>query len=273
MVHDIGDAETRFGPAVRMRRDLGATRFSARDLYSRGARTLVASWEAYAAGSDGARVIRSPGVAAAVFPSEPARGVYNNALLERDLGPSERAAAIDAMEHAYASAAVARFAAWVHESDEALRADVVARGYVLDTSTRAMGLALADMRVQRPEIDVEAADLVTHARVGELPAGLLDAVDSRAFHVLVANLDGESVSTGIAFDRDGDCGIYNVGTLERARRRGLGTAVTTRLALEAADRGCQTASLQSTEMAERVYATVGFRDLGRILEYVPGEST
>ncbi len=26
---------------------------------------------------------------------------------------------------------------------------------------------------------------------------------------------------------------------------------------------------QSTEMAERVYATVGFRDLGLILEYVP----
>ena len=30
-----------------------------------------------------------------------------------------------------------------------------------------------------------------------------------------------------------------------------------------------TASLQSTAMAERVYAVVGFRDLGRILEYVP----
>jgi hypothetical protein len=30
-----------------------------------------------------------------------------------------------------------------------------------------------------------------------------------------------------------------------------------------------TASLPSTEMAERVYAAVGFRDLGRILEYVP----
>jgi predicted GNAT family acetyltransferase len=34
-------------------------------------------------------------------------------------------------------------------------------------------------------------------------------------------------------------------------------------------RGCQTLSLQSTPMAERVYAAVGFRDLGRLLEYVP----
>ena len=30
----------------------------------------------------------------------------------------------------------------------------------------------------------------------------------------------------LAFDRDGDCGIYNVGTHEHARRRGLGTALT-----------------------------------------------
>jgi predicted GNAT family acetyltransferase len=73
----------------------------------------------------------------------------------------------------------------------------------------------------------------------------------------------------MAFDHDGDCGIYNVGTLERARRRGLGTALTTLQAHDALTRGCQTASLQSTPMAERVYAAVGFRDLGRILEYVP----
>ena len=58
-------------------------------------------------------------------------------------------------------------------------------------------------------------------------------------------------------------------TLEPARRRGLGTALTARHVHDAAERGCATASLQSTAMAERVYAAVGFRDLGRILEYVP----
>jgi len=39
------------------------------------------------------------------------------------------------------------------------------------------------------------------------------------------------------------------------------------------ERGCQTASLQSTPMAERVYAAAGFRDLGRIFEYVPPDPT
>ena len=78
--------------------------FSSRDLYRRGMATLVASWEAYAGGSEGAAVIRSPGLAAAVFPSEPARAVYNNALLARDLGPAEREAAPDAAEATYGSA-------------------------------------------------------------------------------------------------------------------------------------------------------------------------
>jgi predicted GNAT family acetyltransferase len=73
----------------------------------------------------------------------------------------------------------------------------------------------------------------------------------------------------MAFDLDGDCGIYNVGTLERARRRGLGTAQTLLHVHDALARGCETASVQSTEVAERVYAAVGFRDLGRFLEDVP----
>jgi predicted GNAT family acetyltransferase len=57
-------------------------------------------------------------------------------------------------------------------------------------------------------------------------------------------------------------------TVEAARRRGLGTALTACHVHDAADRGCATASLQSTPMAERVYAAVGFRDLGRFLEYM-----
>ena len=239
------------------------------DLYSRGVQTCVASWEAYARGSRGAAVVRRAGVAAAVFPHEPARSFYNNALLERDLGPAGRAQALDGMEAAYAAAGVERFAAWVHESDVALRNDIEARGYARDTTTRAMGMELTDIRVPAPEIELAPSTRAEYLRAAELPAGLLEHVDEDAFHVRIARLGGESVATGFAFDRDGDSGIFNVGTHEHARRRGLGTAVTALLVHDAAARGCRTASLQSTAMAERVYAAVGFRDLGRILEYVP----
>jgi ribosomal protein S18 acetylase RimI-like enzyme len=214
-------------------------------------------------------VHRFPGVATAVFPNAPEGAVYNNALLERDLAAGERANALDALAGAYAAAGVARFAAWVHESDETMRADLEQRGYTLDASTRAMGLALDDIRLPRPEIELGPPDWFEYLRILELPAEFLSGADHTAFHILVARLERENVAAAMAFDLHGDCGIYNVTTLEHARRRGLGTALTALHAHDALARGCETASLQSTEIAEHAYSAVGFRDLGCILEYVP----
>jgi ribosomal protein S18 acetylase RimI-like enzyme len=239
------------------------------DLHRRGIATLVASWEAYARGAAGAAVMRLPGVAAAVFPEEPERAVYNNAVLERGLAPRRRADAVAAMDAAYATAGIDRFAAWVHESDRAMAADLERRGYAVAETTRAMGMELDRVRLPRPEADVRASDWAHYLRVDKLPPGLLENVDPDAFHVVVGRLGGEAVAVGISLDLDGDCGVYNVGTKERARRRGVGTAVTAALLHDARNRGCETASLQSTPMAEGVYAAAGFRDLGRILEYAP----
>ena len=242
------------------------------DLYFRGVQTLVASWQAYAGGSRDAAVLRFPGVTTAVFPSEPERAFYNNALLERGLASLERAEAIDAMETAYASAAVARFAAWVHETDVKMRHDLEARGYVLDGGTRAMGMELRDIGQPRPAVELAAPSWSEYLRIIGVPRDFLRGVERDAFHVLIARVNGENVATAMALDHGGDCGIYNVSTVEHARRRGLGTALTALHAFDALERGCRTASLQSTAMAEGIYAAVGFRDLGRILEYVPSNS-
>jgi ribosomal protein S18 acetylase RimI-like enzyme len=242
------------------------------DLYLAGVQTLLASWEVYARGSPGARVGRAPGVVAAVFPTQPERGLLNNALLERDRPPGRRAEAIAAMERAYASAGVIRFAAWVHENDRAHRNELEARGYRIDTSTRAMGMALGDVRLPRSDVDLARAEWSAYVRFLEragAPTGLLGGVDPTAFHLRIARCDGADVAAALAFDRHGDTGIYNVTTLEPARRCGFGTALTALLLHDAAARGCRTASLQSTEMAEGIYAALGFRDLGRLLEYVP----
>jgi ribosomal protein S18 acetylase RimI-like enzyme len=239
------------------------------DLYMRGAETLLASWEEYARGADGGAVLRLPGVTAAIFPNDPERTVYNNALLARGLAAAERLDALDAMEAAYAAAGVAHFAAWVHESDGAMRRDVERRGYVFDQSTRAMGMSLDDVRLPRPEVELGAPEWAEYLRTFGLPPGLLGNSDHSAFHLLVARVERSDVATALAFDHGDDCGIYNVGTLERFRRRGLATALSALHLHDALDRGCRTASVQSTEMAERVYGDVGFRDLGRFLEYVP----
>ena len=242
------------------------------DLYARGAATLVASWEAYAQGAADAVVERHPGAVVGAFPREPQRGVYNNALLDRGLPATATEDAIDAVEAAYASHGIDRYAIWIHEDERTARAAVERRPYAFDSATRAMGMALADLRVPEPDLDVAPgawSDYVAFMVRDGLPGGLLTGIDASGWRVALGRADGEVATAGIAFDHYGDCGIYNVGTLDRARRRGLGTAVTARLACEARDRDCTTASLQSTAIAERVYARVGFRDLGRHLEYVP----
>jgi ribosomal protein S18 acetylase RimI-like enzyme len=239
------------------------------DLYRRGSATLLASWEEYARGAAGASLQRLSGVGAAVFPTEPERTVYNNALLERQLAAGARAVALETMEDAYAAAGVARFAAWVHESDTPMRTDLERRGYTHDTSTRAMAIALDGVRLPLPDLDLAPTDWHEHLRVAGVPANLLATADPAAYHIRLACSDGTTAATALAFDFEGDCGIYNVGTLEHARRRGLATALTVIQLHDAVGRGCKTASLQATPMAEHLYAAIGFRDLGRILEYIP----
>jgi ribosomal protein S18 acetylase RimI-like enzyme len=134
-----------------------------------------------------------------------------------------------------------------------------------------MGMALADVRLPRPQLELAGVSWCEYLRSFDLPAGLLSRADHNAFELVVARVRGENVASALAFDFGDDRGIYNVTTLEEARRRGLGTAVTLVQVHDAIARGLWTASLQSTKIAERVYASVGFRDLGRILEYVPPE--
>jgi hypothetical protein len=245
------------------------TAFTNAELYERGVATMIASWEAYAHGALEAVVHRAPGVVCGIFPHGPERGVYNNALLSRHLGPTERTGALDAMAAAYATAGVGHYAAWVHEEDEALRVELERRGYVFDSATRAMGMALHDIRLPRPTIELGPVDWGAYLRLFDLPRDLLRGADLSAFHLAMARLGGEDVAAALAYDHDGDCGIFNVSTVERARRRGLATALTCLQLHDALARGCQTASLQATPMAEHVYTTLGFRDLGRFLEYVP----
>ena len=53
-------------------------------------------------------------------------------------------------------------------------------------------------------------------------------------------------------------GVYLVGTLPIARGRGLGSAVTLAALQHARERGARYAALQSSEMAESVYRSLGF---------------
>jgi GNAT superfamily N-acetyltransferase len=236
-------------------------------LYARGIGTLLACWAENARGAAGARLLHLAGVAVAVFPAEPERTFFNNAVVARGLDRAARDVAIEAMEAAYASARITDFAVWVHELDAAMCDDLVRRGYSVNEMTRAMGMALDDLAVARPTIPLAAPDWSEYLRILDVPGLLADAAPT-AYHVLIATLDDERVATAMAYDAAGDCGIFNVSTLDHARRQGLGTALTALQLHDARVRGCRSATLQSTAMAEHLYASLGFRDLGRLLEFV-----
>jgi ribosomal protein S18 acetylase RimI-like enzyme len=243
------------------------------DLYDRQVATLVASWRAYARHSPGARVDEVEGAAVCLFPAAPESGVYNNALLPPGLDPRRAERAVAAVADAYRDAAITSYAVWAHEAETEAVAVLENHGYRFDSSTRAMAMELDRLAAPRPTLELGHLDWEGYVRTFDLPAGLLRGADAAEFGLRVARADGREAGAVIAYDQDGDRGIYNLGTLSAFRRRGIGAALTSLLLHEARERGCTTASLQSTPMAEGVYAALGFGDLGRYLEYVPPRSS
>ena len=154
-----------------------------------------------------------------------------------------------------------------------MRGDLERRGYTLDEVTRAMGMMLDHISVPRPDLGLRPADVVgapAHSRRAIQTCSVVWIRPRSTSWPHLLQRERQHRASRSIFDTD--CGIYNVGTIESARRRGLATALTAIHLHDARDRGCQTASLQSTEIAERVYAALGFRDLGRILEYIPAQA-
>lgn len=84
---------------------------------------------------------------------------------------------------------------------------------------------------------------------------------------ITAYLDGRPVGTAMAIRTGDTSGVYNVGTLAEARRRGIGSAVTW-AAVEAGQAwGCDTIVLQSSEMGLPMYRAMGFRTVTRYDEF------
>jgi ribosomal protein S18 acetylase RimI-like enzyme len=80
--------------------------------------------------------------------------------------------------------------------------------------------------------------------------------------------DGAPVSCAAAIRSGSTVGIYAVGTVERARRRGYGKAVTWAAIVAGRSAWAGTmAVLQSSELGLRVYESLGFETVGHYVEY------
>jgi hypothetical protein len=102
----------------------------------------------------------------------------------------------------------------------------------------------------------------------------IDAASSAAargepWRLYVGYLEGEPVATNMVFDGAGVAGVFAVGTVERARGRGIGAAITLGPLVAARERGYNYGVLYSSDMGYTVYRRLGFRDLGcKITRYL-----
>lgn len=87
---------------------------------------------------------------------------------------------------------------------------------------------------------------------------------SSAHRLIVAELDGAPAAAGASLLDGAEVGLYFIATRRDARRRGLGSAVTRRLAAMGGDSGARLAVLGASPAGRPVYARLGFSEVSRI---------
>jgi len=82
--------------------------------------------------------------------------------------------------------------------------------------------------------------------------------------VYVGYVEGEPVTTGLGARTGRTIGVYNISTIESARKRGYGEAMTARVAADGHAAGCDVAILQASDMGRPIYERLGYRT---VVEY------
>ena len=93
-------------------------------------------------------------------------------------------------------------------------------------------------------------------------------VDVPGATVYVGYTDGVPVTTGFGFRTGRTIGIYNIATVESARKRGYGAAMTMRIVDDGAAQGCDVAILQASDMGLPIYEKLGFATVVQYMGYV-----
>lgn len=76
----------------------------------------------------------------------------------------------------------------------------------------------------------------------------------------IGYVDGEPLGSATIYADEGTAGIYWVGTLVAARRRGVAEALVRHLMRRGREAGCRYAALQATAAGQRLYTRLGFVD-------------
>jgi GNAT superfamily N-acetyltransferase len=93
-------------------------------------------------------------------------------------------------------------------------------------------------------------------------------LDNKDIYNYIAMLDGKPVATSSVLFSSGVAGIYNVSTMKNARKKGIGSAITTIPLLMAKELNYSTAVLQSSKIGQTVYEKLGFIEYCRFQQYI-----
>jgi GNAT superfamily N-acetyltransferase len=125
---------------------------------------------------------------------------------------------------------------------------------VLDQGTLAESCQLFGALFEFPDFAAEAwSSMISSMALG---------TQSPLRHFL-ARLEGRPVATSSLFFGAGVAGISSVGTLPAVRRQGIGTTITLRPLQEARRAGYRIGTLFSSQMGEKMYLRMGFKEYCR----------
>lgn len=101
-----------------------------------------------------------------------------------------------------------------------------------------------------------------------LGSACLDLLDRPECVVYVGYADGDPVVSGLGWRTGRTIGVYSIATIESARRRGYGAAMTARVVADGVVVGCDVAALQASEIGRPIYERLGFRTVVRYAGYL-----
>jgi len=218
----------------------------------------------------GGRVVHLDGVIATVAPAVPERSLPNSVLYESEEALAD---ALDELRELYDEAGILAWTVWVPEH-HARAAELLERsGHRLDAGPAAM-IAHLD-QVEPPRADDPEPDprplLDDLGRINDLAYGTGDSFErligrgpADPASTYIARADDEPAASVASHDHEGDCSIWWVATVPKARGRGLAPGLMRRALGDGQSRGCEVSTLQATRLGRPVYERLGYRGIGTI---------
>ncbi|MBA3739285.1 MAG: GNAT family N-acetyltransferase [Actinobacteria bacterium] len=123
-----------------------------------------------------------------------------------------------------------------------------------------VGAEIIEVREDRDLEAVRAVEVAAFETPAEIAEGFVGRrmLEDERVQMFTAWIDGEPVGEASAYLLNDTVGIFGVGVVESARRRGIGAALTLRAARAFDDR-TDLAWLSPSDMAQRMYERLGFQ--------------